>query len=1117
MIGCTDFQEDIDQVAGDVESVKAELTKLQGELTAAQDELEDLAKLDGEVKTLKDAQSKLQTSVSGLEASVKTINDGLAGKADKAAMETAINAANDKITSLTADLAELEKSLAGYATDAELSAAKTTLETVINGVKATAEAAKTAAESAKTAADKAQSTADDATKAANKVATDLAALVTKVDGNVTAISGLTSRITTAESNITALQTETAKIAGIQETLAKTATSDDLKKANQAIEDAKKALDAVKISVDALANQIQSIVFVPEYADGNAKANRYVVGTKRVSKNETLNLTFKVTPAKFAKVLADDFAKKEGKAYDIVLNSVKTKAAEADVKVEIKNITLSNNAGRIEVEAVATDAAQGDDYALSLEVKELTTKANEGAPVTHVVSSYVPVVAENIALTFSIRNTKTLDQYQNQNIEREWSVAEGEDVVNYYDGYDVYAKLGSANEYIKVTELKDKLNLMGDFTYKYSNNGSPVYNPASDNGIKVEQKSSLNNTLANALVAKFKNDTPKAHVDDMVTMKSKVVITCPNNAGTQTITTQDTYTIVKRQVVIELDPRRIDWSYETALKLSSTPANPYAKPIDGVFRDDFKEVTVKSVTPAVLDDNFNLEDVLNGAVGTTKIDGTTVPSGPTGVDINLVAFLEGRKVVSVSVASGRYKFPYASNNADKVYNIVQEWTNTPEETVIKFNFKLTLGAIPYVSPIGSTSNRVLLENIAYIPTTTKYNVNDNVVLKNANFANLKGRFADEDEFLDDFANVTINGGTATLSGKRYYKNGNTTSNTTSTAVFAAVDNATGVAASFVQIPTGQVAAYSDYFTFDSVYKTWYGAEFKVYTEQHLVKPAYSLGFWADLVTVLDADNGSANLKGKKAGSPAKWSIIDENLENYFKIVGENIPATGFTVDYKLVKPELASGQTYADLGYVNFPSALEAGVTATVDNTGLISTVSTSWGDYTARDMKVKATLKYNNIELDEAFITLNIVDPIWWETAELTVNRVAGAPCNINIWDGLKVYGQNSPTTSLVDGTGILFNANTMYDLDIQFINTPEKPVIFKIGGVPQTNVPSSKLDLTNLANGKVVYHASTEIAESVNPVTIMVPVQVKHRFNYNNVGAYTEVQYVTVNVAPVQ
>ena len=53
-------------------------------------------KLDGEVKTLKDAQSKLQTSVSGLEASVKTINDGLAGKADKAAMETAIKAANDK-------------------------------------------------------------------------------------------------------------------------------------------------------------------------------------------------------------------------------------------------------------------------------------------------------------------------------------------------------------------------------------------------------------------------------------------------------------------------------------------------------------------------------------------------------------------------------------------------------------------------------------------------------------------------------------------------------------------------------------------------------------------------------------------------------------------------------------------------------------------------------------------------------------------------------------------------------------------------------------------------------------------------------------------------------------
>lgn len=1079
MIGCTDFQEDIDQVAGDVERVKAELTKLQGELTAAQDELEDLAKLDGEVKTLKDAQSKLQTSVSGLEASVKTINEGLAGKADEAALKEAVATLNASIATINTNVSTLQASLADYAKKSEVEKVKTDLAT-----------AQKAADEAKKAADEAKKVADAAATAADlaKLSETVSGLQTSVSTLTTNLSALTTRVETAENNIKTLQTEVAKIAEIQAKLDKMASSDDLEKANDAIASAKTTLKAVKLDVEALANQIQSVVFVPEYVHGSAQAERYNVDGERVSANETLNLTFKVTPAKFAKVLADDFAKKEGKAYDIVLNSVKTKAAEADVKVEIKNITLSNNAGRIEVEAVATDAAQGDDYALSLEVKELTTKANEGAPVSHVVSSYVPVVIKYVDIKdwFSIRKGgKTA--YADQDIKMEWSATNSK--VDYYSGYDVYMAWNGG--YVTLAEAKKVLNLTKDITYKYEKKNNIDYSPSSSsNGIKVTQ-TTKSNTLTGALVAEFKNNTPKSHVGNTASMTSKVTI---DVAGEKiVIETADTYEIVRRTMTITLEDLVVDWSFKTALALSNNnPATPYVLPLDENFDNMFKEVAVVSQVPAVLDENFNLEDILVGITPTltVKLNNANLPSAHPAfsVAIDPVAVIKA-KLTGISVSG--YQFPYNSTNKANKYAVAQVYGNSAEETDVTFKFNLTLNAIPYVSPVA-----IAVNDIVYDPTANpfKYVVSDALALEKA-FAPLKNDFTNFAEFKTDLrANST-----GTYTGK-IYKEGKktpasnvTTLNNDAQAAFYAVNRMASDDKSYIKIVQNIVKTFDDTFEFKSVYATWYGATITFNTTASISKPAYVLGLWSDLVK-----DGVVTLKGEMV-SGTGWVIKQDKLENYFRVINNTTNSafpTGLEVAYEIVKPYT----TATDLnkyGYVNFPSITTP---STVGTDGSLTTSPIDWATYTARDLKIKATLNFAGIKLDDEVVTLKIQDPISWNLSPLTVTRVPNKDCTINLWEAINVFGINSPADDLVDANGFKWTANKLYGMDIEFLNDVDNSVEFWIGDMLQQNVPATKLNLSNLTSGEVVYHAGPEAAESVNVITIKVPVKLTHKFNYNNV-----------------
>ena len=366
--GCTDYSKDFDEINNRIEALES-----------------------GKLKSVEDQIAGLKSTVESLEAAKKTAEEAIKGLQDKS--ETA---AND-IKTLNAEIEKLNKAIAD----------------------------------AKTLYEKKFASIDDQIKAINAWQVDVLATIGAIKGRVETLEGglktaqadilkliadlktANDRLDETARTITTLQTEMNTIKVALETIQKanylTATEaaelyQTEAEVKEAIKDAIEAalknngvisaeiakavkaatdnlqsqIDALKKNVAELAGRIQSIVYVPEFANG-AKAYVYKLGTTTVSKYT--KATFKVTPANCAAALS--------KLNTVVLFA-ETKAADyTDLEIASLDV-ISTEKGLVEV--TVNQDLSGNAFAIG--VKMTNAKAGESGIETgaDITSDFAPVAA-----------------------------------------------------------------------------------------------------------------------------------------------------------------------------------------------------------------------------------------------------------------------------------------------------------------------------------------------------------------------------------------------------------------------------------------------------------------------------------------------------------------------------------------------------------------------------------------------------------------------------------------------------------------------------------------------------------------------------------------------------
>lgn len=141
-------------------------------------------------------------------------------------------------------------------------------------------------------------------------------------------------------------------------------------------------NALKARITALENQIQSVVYVPEYEDGKIIFMSYFYDNKLVAETKPIQMKFRISPATAAANFAENYAP----SFDG--QEIKTRAAE------VYNIekTEVDEATGIVIFTVSTSTDKSFAVSLNLIAKD------QSKNLTNISSNYFPVISDYRAIT-----------------------------------------------------------------------------------------------------------------------------------------------------------------------------------------------------------------------------------------------------------------------------------------------------------------------------------------------------------------------------------------------------------------------------------------------------------------------------------------------------------------------------------------------------------------------------------------------------------------------------------------------------------------------------------------------------------------------------------------------
>ena len=1052
-----DHEKDVDALNKLIEGLKSDATALAGRVTAIEKDLPNYVK-KADLNALIESYLKVadNNSVIGQIKGRLDVIEGklnpLAAKYDSnlkiseiiskiEAVKTTADDASQKVGVLRTDVDVLQKALEGYTS---AGAIKTKFEAVDAEV-----AKKLNIADFKTELDKYfQGEFDEAFKAAIKISCE------NKDGEVykAIYAALNPAVTALETKISNLDTKINDVLGI------------------------------------VLNRIQSIVFVPEYDDMNATLHYYHIGTALASgtaKEKIVDATFEIYPAKLAKSI-----KKED--VSVVAVAVGTRA-NAAVEGEIVAFDVQDN-GRVNVSVkfgkdVNFDLTKKDkvQFAISLRVKEDTKTTIDGKEVetgNYVESAFVGAkYCPDSDLTGKFGIVKLSSQTEIKpselSTEKQWSDAPA--AWNPFDGYEFAVKVGtkwlSLEEAAKVFFVDVK-----NITPTIKNTAS--FAPANDRKdffvcAATGKAKSLADFNTEMVGEKVKANLAKA-VGSVCQNKVEATV-----LGAKFFDKTITYKIGRRTFAMVIEPAQVEWSYANAVKLSSakTASAAYDKPIDKNFDIKFKELEVTISDPGKYDD-LDIETVVAGPC-TPKhlLNGAAAPAG-LALNVDPVAIIKAH-LAGVEVTG----YAFGKAGKENKYEFHNVYANDPTFTDVDVTFTLTLGSRPNPAKVN-----VPEQKIAYEPAVVLHEVAETETINKAfEQETVKDFFKDLDEFKDDL----LNGAETIVKSQR--TSVKPAVNCSAYTYFSVTDRVFA-STPFIRLSQADLTSYNDTYAFETKVDTWYGVAYSFATTASLVKPVYSLIYHEDLVDMTQ-EIPTVKIAGTKASGT--YEINTDDLSKYFGVEKCNASVANYLkIKYEYVTP-LANAE-WINKGYENIPAipAELDGAFGDIQADGSLAERQIVWGNFTARDMVVKAILSCNGVEVNSLKLKLTIEDPIAEVSIEdIAVKRDPYADVHVNLWKTTTVKSILSDANQ-VDQTAATkaamwkWNADVAYGLDLTY---DTKYTVFVNGKDVTSQFPASKLEFKP-ADGVIIYHK--DAAHQVNDVIVELTAHLTHKFNYNNKNA---------------
>ena len=308
-------------------------------------------------------------------------------------------------------------------------------------------------------------------------------------------------------------------------------------------------------IDAIKGMIQSIVYVPEYADGQVLFNTYYMqfGDKKEDWKPVVNVDevtvkFRVSPSAVVADLAANFGKENAK-YDIAVDCQKVKTRALNDPFKIKGIkTVEGESNLIEVTLDAS--AVSHSYAVALTVKDKV--ATDKKTLNDVSSNYFAAVKSDLYISkvewasangavATVKKGATIDYMENDGDTKvsdyELTVntsIDGSGKVSGTSSTKTLAELGISDKYFKVAfAFTDKATAEKSFELKEA---TGVLTAKGDAGSKATVKSTV--TVTDPATAGDKTPVTKEY-----TAKEYTEVKIVSEGEAQVITLKSTESIL----------------------------------------------------------------------------------------------------------------------------------------------------------------------------------------------------------------------------------------------------------------------------------------------------------------------------------------------------------------------------------------------------------------------------------------------------------------------------------------------------------------------------------------------------------------------------------------------
>ena len=1014
----------IDGLESDLKDLKATVAEIEGKLAdyATKEDLEE-ATLDikGDIEDLNTSLGKLEDRVEALETSVEDLESGLGDlQGQIPGILEDIKAAQDSASSALGNIRSLREAFDVFTKnfDSKIEELELRDSTLMDNI--------------------------------DKLSDSLKANVSDLQGQIDQLKEeLANTVNKDEfSDMVAEEINKSIEAGYINDAISEAISELTEQINKQIGDVEKRIDDLTsdlvIIIGGLADNIQSLVFVPEYKDGEATSYYYTVANKPLVDFQRVQATFQVTPAKLAASISNENA-----VLYVVPVKPETRAAAPAITVAGENLEIvaDGNTGRIEVDAIVPITKEvGKDIAIALYVADeyVVNEAINNSDLGNIdLGNYVS--SEYVQVNIDEKASALDDKYVLYNfteeeefpatleVEKDWTMAPA--TVTFYEGYELAFDM--AGDIVRLEEAAEALRLPVEaITPDYE----PVvlYTPVVGNGVTI----SLDEEKGYGMIASMPATSEEAvkHVGDIAYVNNIF-----NINGKAVIENGTSYEIIP--VTFELNlpnlnevdfpKNKIEWTYQLAkdhkilYKGTQEPLD-----LDEMLIENWDSVAVlpgaaKNIYEIINDGTPSFDKVLRTVEGGRPEDVTdefkAYASDVNGyVRINPETFKVGLNVPEITIDN--YEF---EKGKEVTYNVRKVYVNSDNTAKVIFNIDYTLGEMP-VDREFNLAEEVGLDQLG-IPFIASDMIEIMLGEENAAHTYYKditpmewaypaegGFFKDFEDFRQSlYDNDAAEYGKArvyTVFTEKYNDdlrkwepledyNGNPIAEDevellSNYWTFLSILNEPADAKEeSIRVSSSNIAKIGDQFNFTATIETWYGVEYTFTTEAVIDAPSYSL-----IYVNAFAPGGIVDLRSHVDNQLNKYVIDPIDFSNYLQVKG-----TEGSDDVLKVKFERKT-QWDPEHGYNHVPNPSSWAVR--VDNaTGILGSSTLDWNSgYTALDYDFEAVLyvevRGQEIEVNRLPLTLNATDPIALSADEnISLTRPVGKNLVIKPWQYLTING----------------------------------------------------------------------------------------------------------------